>query len=120
MGLVDGDADPNPAMNVWLSSGATHVWNMHEKQPATAWEAEIDRLMNQQMITIDAKRRKRLYDQVQQLIAENLPFIFLATSDVLVGAKNEIGNFHPATLDPYVLWNVEELYIRRPEIANAH
>jgi peptide/nickel transport system substrate-binding protein len=31
---------------------------------------------------------------------------------LLVGAKNTIGNFHPAVLEPYVLWNVEQLYQR--------
>ena len=113
LGLGGGDADPNVAMNVWLSSGATHVWNLHESHPATPWEAEIDRLLNEQMITIDRNRRKRLYDRVQQLIADNLPVVFLATPNVLVGAKNELGNFQPGVLDPYALWNTEELYRRK-------
>src|SRR5207248_4990230 len=69
LGLGGGDADPNPEMNVWLSSGATHIWNLHERQPATPWEAEIDRLMNEQMVTMNYQRRKQLYDRVQQLIA---------------------------------------------------
>jgi peptide/nickel transport system substrate-binding protein len=112
MGLGGGDADPNPEMNVWLSSGSSHLWNLGETKPATAWESEIDQLMQQQMITLSYAKRKQLYDRVQQLIAENLPFIFLATPDVLVGAKNDIGNFHPALLDPYTLWNADQLYVR--------
>ena len=118
LGLGGGDADPNPEMNVWLSNGATHIWNLHERQPATPWEAEIDRLMNEQMVTMDYKRRKQIYDRVQQLIAENLPLIFLATPDVLVGAKDEIGNFRPGVLEPYALWNIEELYFRRNAVAS--
>ena len=43
LGLVSGDADPNPEMNVWLSSGGSHLWNPGQKQPMTPWEAEIDR-----------------------------------------------------------------------------
>ena len=117
LGLAGGDADPNVGMNVWLSSGATHVWNLHETHPATSWEAEIDQLMNQQMITIDYRRRKQLYDRVQQLIADNLPVVFLATPDILVGAKNQIGNFYPGTLDPYALWNTDELYFKPEEVA---
>jgi len=66
-------------MNVWLSSGGTHLWRMNETQPATAWEREIDQLMNEQMITLDYHKRKKLYDRVQQIISEQLPFIFLAT-----------------------------------------
>jgi hypothetical protein len=29
-----------------------------------------------------------------------------------VAAKNRVGNFEPAILDPYALWNIEELYMR--------
>ena len=116
LGLGGGDADPNVAMNVWLSNGPTHVWNLHETHPATAWEAEIDRLMNQQMITMDYRRRKQLYDRVQQLIADNLPVIFLATPNVLVGARNNVGNFNPGVLEPYALWDTAELFLKaKPE-----
>jgi hypothetical protein len=27
-----------------------------------------------------------------------------------VGAKQGLGNFRPAVMEPYALWNVEELY----------
>lgn len=112
LGLGGGDADPNVAMNVWLSNGPTHVWNLHETHPATAWQAEIDRLMNEQMITVDYRRRKQLYDRVQQLIADNLPLIFLATPNVLVGARDDIGNFNPGVLEPYALWDMGELFFK--------
>ena len=112
MGLGGGDPDPNPEMNVWLSSGATHLWHLNETQPATSWEREIDELMQQQMVTLNYEKRKHLYDRVQQLVSENLPFIFLATPDVLVGAKAQVGNFHPAVLDHYTLWNADQLYLR--------
>jgi len=115
MGLGGGDPDPNPEMNVWLSSGETHLWHLGETQPATGWEREIDQLMQQQMITLNYEKRKRLYDRVQQLIAENLPFIFLATPNVLTGARSQVGNFHPAVLDHYTLWNAEQLYLRPQE-----
>jgi len=112
MGVASGDADPTSEMNVWVSSGGTHLWHLNEVKPATPWEAELDRLMNQQLITLNYERRKRLYDQVQEVVAQELPVICLASPDILVGAKDSIGNFHPAILDPYALWNVEELYVR--------
>ena len=112
MGLGGGDADPNPEMNVWLSSGSSHLWHLGESQPASDWEREIDKLMEEQMITMDYHKRKQLYDRVQELITENLPFVFLATPNILVGAKPQVGNFHPAVLDHYTLWNAEQLYLR--------
>jgi peptide/nickel transport system substrate-binding protein len=115
MGLGGGDADPNPEMNVWLSSGSSHLWHLGETQPATDWEREIDRLMQAQMVTMDYHNRKQLYDRVQQLIAENLPFIFLATPNILAAAQPQVGNFHPAVLDHYTLWNADQLYLRRDQ-----
>lgn len=112
LGLVSGDTDPNPNMNVWLSSGGTHFWNPSQAHPATAWEAEIDRLMEQQLSAPTFEQRKKLYDRVQEILAENQPMIFLASPDILVGAKNSLGNLRPAILEPYLLWNVEQLYFR--------
>jgi peptide/nickel transport system substrate-binding protein len=119
MGLGGGDADPNPEMNVWMSNGTSHLWNLGEKQPASDWEREMDQLMQEQMITLDYAKRKRLYDRVQQIIAENLPFVFLATPNILACADARVGNFHPALLDPYTLWNADELYVRSAGAENA-
>jgi len=110
MALGGGDADPNPEMNVWLSSGGTHLWHLGEAKPATEWEAQIDRLMQLQMVQLKYKERKQTYDQLQEIVAADVPFIFLATPDILVGAKKTLGNFKPAILDPNTLWNVEQLY----------
>ena len=112
LGLVSFDADPNSDMNVWLSSGGTHLWNPSQAHPATSWESEIDRLMEEQLTVTSYEQRKKLYDRVQEILAEFQPMIFLASPDILVAARNTIGNFHPAVLEPYVLWNVEQLYVR--------
>jgi len=112
MALGGGDADPNPEMNVWLSNGSSHLWQLGETEPATSWEREIDRLMQEQMVTLDYGKRKQLYDRVQELISENVPFVFLAAPNILAGADARVGNFRPAVLDPYTLWNADELYVR--------
>ena len=68
--------------------------------------------MEQQLSTSGYDQRKKLYDRVQEILAENQPMIFLASPDILVGAKNSIANVHPAVIEPYALWNVEQLYFR--------
>ena len=112
LGLVSFDADPTADLNVWLSSGGTHLWDPSQTHPATTWEAEIDGLMEQQLAAPSYEQRKKAFDRVQQILAEYQPMIFLASPDILVGAKNSVGNFRPAVLEPYVLWNVEQLYFR--------
>ena len=112
MGIASYDADPNSDINVWLSSGGTHLWNPSQPHPATPWEAELDRLIGDQMSARTFDERKKLYDRAQGILAEYQPMIFLASPDILAGAKNSVGNFHPAVLEPYVLWNVEQLYLK--------
>jgi peptide/nickel transport system substrate-binding protein len=112
LGLVSFDADPNSDINVWLSSGASHFWNLGQAKPSTPWEAEIDQLMEQQLDSRTFDQRKHIYDRIQVIINDNQPFIFLASPDILTGAKNTVGNFHPAAFEPYVLWNAEQLFLR--------
>jgi len=112
LGLGGSDGDPDTEMNVWLSSGSFHIWNLGELKPATPWEAEIDTLMRRQGSTLDVRERKRLYDRVQQLVVENLPITSLVSPNVLVGAKKGLGNFRPTVLDHHALWNVDELFWR--------
>jgi peptide/nickel transport system substrate-binding protein len=114
LSLVEADADPNVDMNVWLSSGETHLWNPQQKSPATAWEAEIDGLMRRQMVTRKYAERKPLFDRVQELLMENLPLIPLVSPNILAGAKKGLENFRPAVLEHYTLWNIEELCWRGP------
>jgi peptide/nickel transport system substrate-binding protein len=113
LGLGGGDADPNAEMNVWLSSGGTHLWNPNQKQPATPWETEIDGLMNRQMTTLDYTARKKLYGRVQEILAVECPVIFLVSPNVVVAQRGNVGNFRPAVLDHFTLWNAAELFLRR-------
>ena len=113
--LASADVDPNPEMNVWLSSGSTHLWHPLQTAAATPWEAEIDRLMRQQMTTLDSAARKRLYDRVQAIVVEQLPLVPLVSPNIIVAAKRGLGNFRPAVLDHYTLWNVEQLFWRGAE-----
>jgi peptide/nickel transport system substrate-binding protein len=112
LSLASPDADPNPDMAVWLSSGGNHLWNPGQKTPATPWEAEIDGLMRRQMVTRNYAERKRLFDRVQAIVVENQPLVPLVSPDLLAGAKKNLANFRPALIEPYTLWNVEQLYWR--------
>src|SRR5437899_11016127 len=47
------------------------------KAPATPWETEIDRLMKSQASTTDQSQRKVYFDQVQKIVWEQQPFIYL-------------------------------------------
>ncbi|MFZ0591090.1 MAG: ABC transporter substrate-binding protein [Bryobacteraceae bacterium] len=120
MALADGDSDPNSEMNVLSSNGNAHVWSLRTTEPPPPWQQEIDRLMQEQLTVLDYPRRKRLFDQVEELVWKNAPVVFLVSPHILVGAKDRIGNFHPAVLGNYTLWNAEELFIRQPQHLAGH
>jgi len=47
---------------------------------------------------------------VQAIMADEQPFIFLASRHLIVAAKTDVGNLKPALLPDFVLWNCDELY----------
>ena len=112
LGLENVDPDPNAMMNVWLSSSPNHQWNPSEKTPATPWEAEIDRDMNLQATSLNDAVRKEAADRVQQIVADQQPFIYLVYPNVLVAVSPRIEGVQPAVLEPELFWNVERLRLR--------
>lgn len=117
LGLVSGDADPNPEMNVWMTGGGAHLWDLTAQRPAAPWQARLDALMRRQMVTRDYAARKRLYDQAQVIVATYDPVICLVSPDVLVAARNDVANLRPAVMRDYALWNADQLYFRDPREA---
>ncbi|HUE56113.1 MAG TPA: ABC transporter substrate-binding protein [Candidatus Udaeobacter sp.] len=109
LGLVNTDLDPNSQMNVWLSSAENHQWNPKQSKPATVWEAELDRLMLSQASTISDKKRKADWDRVQQIVAEQQPFIYLVNKHAMSAISPAVVGSSPSVLDPHAFWNVEIL-----------
>jgi peptide/nickel transport system substrate-binding protein len=112
LGLENVDPDPNAMMNVWLSSSPNHQWSPSEKTPATPWEAEIDRSMELQASTSQMAERVRAIDRVQQIVADQQPFVYLVYPNALVAVSPKLRGAKPAVLEPRVFWNVESLSLQ--------
>jgi peptide/nickel transport system substrate-binding protein len=109
LGLENVDPDPNAMMNVWLSSSPNHQWNPSEKTPTTPWEAEIDRAMNVQASSLNDADRKQAVDRVQQIVADEQPFIYLVYPNALYAVSPRLLGVQPAVLSPGLVWNIESL-----------
>jgi peptide/nickel transport system substrate-binding protein len=109
LGMVNLELDPNAQMNVWLSSGENHQWNPRQSSPATAWEAELDRLMRAQASTTDPQKRKEYFDRVQQIVVEQAPFLYLINKNALAAISPKVTGIEPARLRPETYWNIEWL-----------
>ena len=114
MGLAGGDSDPNEALDTLSSGGSTHLWATDEKPPLQPWQAQLDELMQEQLITMNYARRRKIFDQVQQIVAREQPAVFLASPHVLVAAHEGLGNIRPAIIENYLLWNSDEIFWRTP------
>jgi peptide/nickel transport system substrate-binding protein len=112
LGLENVDPDPNAMMNIWLSSSPNHQWNPSEKTPATPWEAEIDRDMNLQATSLRQTERKQAVDRVQQIVADQQPFIYLVYPNALYAVSLRLQGVHPAVLEPGLVWNVDRLRLQ--------
>ena len=119
LGLVNTDLDPNSQMNVWLSSAENHQWNPKQPKPGTAWEAELDRLMRAQSSATSDKKRKSDFDKVQQIVAEQQPFIYLVNKDAMSAVSPVVLGSSPSVLDPHVFWNAELLHLTAEQIMGA-
>jgi len=111
MAMVNVDLDPSSQANIWLSSADNHQWNPGQKTPATAWEAEIDQLMQSETSAQDAKKRKTYFDKVQQIVSEHAPMIFLVNPNALAAVSPNVKNVTPAGLRPHIIWNAERLSV---------
>ncbi|MDR3736839.1 MAG: ABC transporter substrate-binding protein [Acidobacteriaceae bacterium] len=109
LGISNMEPDPNSMMNVWLSSSPNHQWNPSEKTPATAWEAEIDKQMQLQATSALQRVRKAAVDRVQQIVADEQPFIYLVYPNVLDAISPQLMGVQPAVLSPGLVWNVDSI-----------
>ena len=109
-------ADPDPATNLdfWLSSGSAHVWNREQKTPATPWEAQIDELMTQQASSLDDDTRRSLFNNVQLVMAENLPMLTFAAPRMFAAHTTRVRGVVPSVMRPPILWNADSLSVADP------
>jgi peptide/nickel transport system substrate-binding protein len=109
IGMQNTEADPMAQMNVWLSSGDNHQWNPRQQSPETEWEAQIDRLMRSQASAVGFKQRKAAWDRVQEIVADQVPFIYLVNKNALSAVSPSLHGVQPVALSPQTYWNIDDL-----------
>ncbi|MFC1632189.1 ABC transporter substrate-binding protein, partial [Candidatus Omnitrophota bacterium] len=112
LALTGGGLDPHFGNNVWQSSGQLHMWYPKQAQPATAWEKRIDEIFNQGVQELDKHKRKQLYDEWQQIIAEEAPFIYTVLPKVIIAVRNKFGNLYPTSYGG-AFHNLEEIFVKK-------
>lgn len=109
LGLGGGAPDPYAGKDILMSGGRMHFWNPQQSKPVTEWEARIDDLMRNVGRYTDVEKRKEYFNEVQAILAEEQPFIFLVSPKDYVGYRNRWQNIDPTPLGG-VTWNMESLW----------
>ncbi len=107
LGLSNVEPDPGTMDNLWLSSSPNHQWNPGEKAPATSWEAEIDKLIEAQASAATDALRKVAFDRVQEIVAEQQPFIYLVYPNALYAVSPELEGVVLTRLQPGVVSQID-------------
>ena len=102
-----GGPDPYSGIGLWHSSQALHLWHPFQDEPATGWEAEIDRLYIEASRELDHDQRVQLYREAQAIAATHVPLIFTTLSERLGAVRNVFGNTTPTL---YGYWDIRYLY----------
>ncbi len=125
IGLTGSSIDPHGGINTWRLSGRMHMFNMgnSEQNPAwkgretsyEQWEKDIIALWEKASQEFDKEKRKELYQKAQQIVSDNVPFLYTVNKIALVAARNNIGNTFPSLKGGNGLntvnWNSFEHYI---------
>jgi peptide/nickel transport system substrate-binding protein len=89
---------PSGGSNVWQSSGNFHIWNPLQPEPATEWEARIDRLYNSVRFTIDEGEARALYGEFQRILLTELPLMYTVHPFSFVAIRDKWQNVFYDTL----------------------
>lgn len=106
MGFGAG-TDPHGGIVLWHSSENLHLWYPNQPQPATDWEAEIDRLYVRASQELNRSERVALYHRAQEIASENMPLIYTTRGERMSAVRNVFGNTTPTL---YGLWDIRYLY----------
>ena len=112
LGLSVSDIEPSSYANFLSSAAATHQWQPNQKVPATDFEKRIDQLFADQARESDPQKRASFFNEIQKIMAEEMPVIPIAVRHVVSASNSRIGNYSPSPIMPYSLWNAEEMFIR--------
>ena len=115
-----GGIEPHAASNLWVSSGASHSFNLKPQpgQPPIQgwapndWETTIDRLFVTGARELDETKRKAIYAEFQRVVQEQLPVIHLVNDRALMAVRDRVEGLKYTGLPSWGLWNIQELRIK--------
>ncbi len=109
-----GGNEPNSRYNFWAVDGNSHLFNQItgdlSERTISDWEREISNLYIEAAKELDIEKRKEIYAEIQQIVADKLPVICLVNPYSMSAIRNKIEGVEYSALGG-AFWNLEELKI---------
>jgi peptide/nickel transport system substrate-binding protein len=118
LGGFTGGTEPHSGYNIWSVSGTLHSFNQGP-QPGEPpikgwevydWERKIDDLYVKASQELDEAKRKEIYGETQQIIAEQVPFIYMVNPLTFEAVRDRVSGIRYSALGG-AFWNLYELKI---------
>ncbi len=111
-----GGNEPNSGYNFWAVDGNSHLFNQLtvdlKERNIVDWETQISELYIKGAQELDLAKRKEIYAEIQQIVAEKLPVICLVNPYSMSAIRNKITGVEYSALGG-AFWNMEELKIAK-------
>jgi peptide/nickel transport system substrate-binding protein len=96
--------DPHWMYQIWSAE------NIPDLNAGAYRSPEVETLFQKGVREFDPGARKRTYQDIQQILTEDQPYIFLFMNKSYEGINNRIGGIKPSSLG--LGWNIEEWFVK--------
>lgn len=104
LGAWSSTIEPHFMQQIWMEASIPQL-------NASAYvNKRVEELFQQGVREFDREKRKQIYGEVQRILSEESPYIFLTFDKSYTGVSNRIGGIEPTPLG--IGWNREQWFIK--------
>lgn len=114
--LTSNINEPNSGYNVWNPYGALHLFNkrtpndLKSSDKILDFEEKILSIFKKGAIELDFNKRKKIYAEYQQIVADENPMIYLYAPLQIYAIRNKIKNIYPTKISG-LFHSMSEIFI---------
>lgn len=95
LGWISAMNDPDVEYDVWHSSQSFKEGRLRGNNFISYHNKEIDKLFEEGRVTMDKDKRKKIYFKIQEILAKELPYVFLYHPKVIVAIRDRFAGVTP-------------------------
>ena len=114
--LTSNINEPNSGYNVWNPYGSLHLFNkrtnndLKETDKVLDFENSLLELFKQGALELDFNKRKKIYNQYQEIVAKENPMLYLYAPLQIYAIRNKVKNVYPTKIGG-LFHSMAEIYV---------